>query len=234
MNSRYSQHTALSGQTEAAMNGKKAEPDVWQIALEQLSLQGQKSPHFGQVTDIEITGDRATLSVTNQTAIEVLKHRNGLIERTLADVLGRPVAVEFVVAESELREVEAVEVDETLDDSADESQDEYVKIRDKRKPKRLYIDNVFFLRGYARKVGPYGVAIYAALPMHAGNDTQVAWPSYNRLALLTNMSRRQAINKVKELEKLGIVQVEKRKAGKVNDTNVVVLLDDSEWKNINT
>ena len=94
------------------MNGKKSEPDVWQIALEQLSLQGQKSPHFGQVTGVEITGDRATLSVTTQTAIEVLQHRNELIERTLAEVVGRPVAVDFVVVESELPEVEPLADDD--------------------------------------------------------------------------------------------------------------------------
>ncbi len=179
------------------------------------SLAGVQKPLMSDDPDlyrIEVQSDLA--------ADLLVKRQKDPITRALAAVVGSPVEVEFTVAPDGQPEAEA-------------DSDGRLNVRDRRKPKRLYIDNVFFRGGYAAKVGPYGIAIYAALAMHADNYTQEAWPSYNTLADLTGMSRRQVIRKVAELAELNLVAIETRiNSKKFYDSNVIALLDDSEWKKI--
>ena len=108
-----------------------------------------------------------------------------------------------------------------------------MRVRDRRKPRRYYVDNKFIRGGYAAIVGPYGLAVYSVLAMHADADDQNAWPSHATIAQLTGMSRRQSIRKVAELEALNVVQVMGRlKADGSQDSNVVVLIDCDDWKEI--
>jgi chromosomal replication initiation ATPase DnaA len=203
-------------QTLADLKGQttKATHDAW---LKKTRLKEiQKSFLDADVYIVEAESDAAVAWLENRLKDTVI--------RALARVMGEPVSIEFIAKKQEI-------IEPGLADDLDESA--IFRVRDRRKPKRLYIDNTFFYGGYAQKVGPYGIAIYSALALHADADTQEAWPSYNRLAELTGMSRRQAIRKVAELKALNMVVIEKRKRGDgLNESNVIVLLDDSEWKEI--
>ncbi len=99
-------------------------------------------------------------------------------------------------------------------------------IRDSRKKGFYKIDNELLTDGYGAIVGPGGIAIYNAITLHVDFTTQEAHPSYNRLAELTGMDRRQAIREVTKLEKLNLIHV-KRSGHK---SNVMTLLDKSEWQ----
>ena len=204
---------------------------IWTAVLTQLQTQTTRAT-FDQwlrgTQPIEANGTGYTIAVASEQAVEWLDNRlRSAIERTLAGEIGEPVGVEFVVSESQ--PAAPVEVERGPGD--DDKPTSRFNVRDKRKSKRLYIDNVFFDNGYAKKLGPTGTAIYAVLARHAHNETQDCWPSYNRLAELTGMSRRQAVKKVGELVALNIICVEKVKTpdGRVNEANTYWLLDDSEW-----
>lgn len=66
------------------------------------------------------------------------------------------------------------------------------------------------LTGYGRKLGPYGIAVYAVLATYADSQEQTANLSYQAIADMTGMSRRQAIRKIDLLISLGIVSREQR------------------------
>ncbi len=90
---------------------------------------------------------------------------------------------------------------------------------------RYFIDNVFFRANWARVVGPYGIAVYSVLALHANADTQTCWPSYQTIADLSGMTRVQAINIAIELEQRHIIEIERHK-GK---SNTFRLLHHDEW-----
>ena len=102
------------------------------------------------------------------------------------------------------------------------------RVRDPRGGKWFFIHNALLRDGWGAKVGPSGVAIYAALALHADARTQVCWPSYQTLADLIGTSRAQAIRAVKALERYNLVEVVRR-AG--NQTNEYFLLDPDQWGN---
>jgi len=56
------------------------------------------------------------------------------------------------------------------------------------------------------RTGVYHLAMFCAIAMHA-NKQGCAWPSINRLAKLTGMSRRKAIDVIEELQALGWLKV---------------------------
>ena len=70
-------------------------------------------------------------------------------------------------------------------------------------------------------IGPYGIAVYTGLSMYANNGTQQAWPSYQTMADLTGMSRREVIRVISRLEFFKLIKVERRE----HKTGVITFLD---------
>ena len=103
-------------------------------------------------------------------------------------------------------------------------------VRDRRANRRYFIDNSFVRGGWAAAVGPFGIAAYNALALHADVDSQDAWPSYATIANLTGMSRAKAIDAVEELAAWGLIHVETRQDARLYKSNVATLLDASQWR----
>lgn len=102
-------------------------------------------------------------------------------------------------------------------------------IRDQRGGQRYFIDNHFLRGGYGRVLGPYGIAVYNVLCLHADGKSQQAFPSYQTIADLSGMSRRQVIRTIKKLEALNLIHVE-RSNGEA--PNRITLLAISAWKRL--
>jgi hypothetical protein len=95
---------------------------------------------------------------------------------------------------------------------------------------RFFIDNTFFRGGWAGKLGPYAIAVYSAIALHADSKSQEAWPSHATIARLTGMSARQVIREVERLESYNIVSVKSRQEER--KPALITLLDKSAWKPI--
>ena len=99
------------------------------------------------------------------------------------------------------------------------------KVRDSRTEKRYFVDNAI-IRVYGKALKPAGIAIYNALCLHAGKDTQRCWPSYQTMADLVGMSRKAAIRATQVIVDLKLVRKE---AGWTDDgdrsSNIYTLLD---------
>jgi hypothetical protein len=70
------------------------------------------------------------------------------------------------------------------------------------------------IRTHGPTIGLHGIAVYAALAMHA-NRAGECWPSFATLATLTNCSRRTIIRVIRELANLGLVEI-RRNANRPN------------------
>lgn len=106
---------------------------------------------------------------------------------------------------------------------------ESLQIRDKRGGDRYFIDNSL-IKEWGPKIGVYGIAVYNILAMHANNDTQEAFPSYNTIARLTGASRRKVVDTVTMLHDLGIIQKTTRRGDDGEyDSNVILLLNKECW-----
>lgn len=103
-------------------------------------------------------------------------------------------------------------------------------IRDKRSNDRYYVDNELIKR-FGKELGPYGVSVYNVIVMHADNETQDAYPSYQTIADYLGISRRKVMTVVKELEELNIIAITERKheGSDYNKSNLITLIDRSEW-----
>lgn len=134
-------------------------------------------------------------------------------ERAVAAVTGESISLKFVLTENN-PEPEIFPLSDRL------------IIRDSRGGKWFFIDNLLLRGPWGRQLGPFGIAVYAALCLHAGNNNQKSWASYQTLAHLTGMSRRQAIREIKKLEQLSLIHVERR----TSRSNIISLLHHSEWK----
>lgn len=84
---------------------------------------------------------------------------------------------------------------------------EKVEVRDLRKHGWYWIEDEL-LKEHGEKLGPYGIAIYNVLCLHAHNKTQKTYPSVQTMARLTGMSRTQAFYKLEEMEKMGLILAE--------------------------
>jgi hypothetical protein len=104
------------------------------------------------------------------------------------------------------------------------------KVRDRRGHRRYFIDNALLRGGWGKAIGPYGIAVYNALALHADADTQDAWPSYKTIADLTGMSRRQVIAKMKQLEELGIIAKQSRFTEDEQTSNMYYLIRKEDWR----
>jgi DNA-binding transcriptional regulator GbsR (MarR family) len=101
-------------------------------------------------------------------------------------------------------------------------------VRDTRRKNWFSIDNTFLRGGWGAKLGPTGIAVYAAIVLHADSLTQSGYPSHQTLANLTGMSKRQVIRKVNDLKDLNVIAT----TGKLGETLTYYLLDKSEWKTV--
>ena len=119
---------------------------------------------------------------------------------------------------------------ESITTTSDRLDDLPLVVRDRRANRRYFIDNSFVRGGWAAAVGPFGIAAYNALALHADVDSQDAWPSYATIANLTGMSRAKAIDAVEELAAWGLIHVETRQDARLYKSNVATLLDASQWR----
>ena len=119
---------------------------------------------------------------------------------------------------------------ESITTTSDRLDDFPLVVRDRRANRRYFIDNSFVRGGWAAAVGPFGIAAYNALALHADVDSQDAWPSYATIANLTGMSRAKAIDAVEELAAWGLIHVETRQDARLYKSNVATLLDASQWR----
>ena len=83
-------------------------------------------------------------------------------------------------------------------------------IRDMRDGNWFWIHKTI-LSKYAKRLGASGFLVYSALAFFANSRTQICFPTQKALAELTGLSRRTVIRKVKLLEKLGLIRVQKGK-----------------------
>jgi len=64
---------------------------------------------------------------------------------------------------------------------------------------------------FGKKIKASGVAVYNVLAYFANSKTQICFPTQKTIAGLIGLSRRTVVRKIKILEKLGLILVEKRK-----------------------
>ena len=102
-------------------------------------------------------------------------------------------------------------------------------VRDRRANNRFFIDNALLRGGWGAVIGPYGIAVYDAIALHADADNQSAYPSHQLIADLTGMSRPTVVKIVSQLEELHLIGVE-RVDGR---PHTYYLLDQSEWVPVN-
>lgn len=196
----------------------------WQSTLEILKGQMTKGAYTSN-----FSGTSASLNGSNQLIIYTpSSHALDWIQNRLMAVLTR--AVNSIYGEGVTIALQENLLPDQVETKPVEKPKDAFRIRDRRGNNRYYIDNIFLRQGYGAAVGPYGIAIYNAICLHADYDYQDCWPSHKLLADLTGMSNRQARYKIKELEDLGVIEVERRREGKKNLTNVVTLTAVSEWK----
>jgi len=67
---------------------------------------------------------------------------------------------------------------------------------------------------YGRLIGPYGVAVYAALARFADFNTRTCHPSYETVSDMLQMSRRHVIRVVQRLAKVGLISIKKPPRGR--------------------
>jgi len=104
------------------------------------------------------------------------------------------------------------------------------RIRDAREPGHFRIDTILIRGGWARALGPYGLAVYTALCCSANNDTQEAKSKYQTIADSIGCSRRQVIDSVADLEAARLIKIEFRKRRNGTQTsNEIILLHRDEW-----
>jgi hypothetical protein len=110
--------------------------------------------------------------------------------------------------------------------TTDETTNVEIEVRDNRNGGYLWMDNEI-LEVYGPAIGPYGIALYAALAMHANDkreDGQIVWPAYETMADMTGMDRRSAIRAMKALQAVGLVYIPKREKDAPRTSNHVTLL----------
>lgn len=98
------------------------------------------------------------------------------------------------------------------------------EIRDNRAAGWYWIDNAI-LEMYGSELGAYGIAVYNALAYRANNSTQQCWPGKADIERLTGVSVKQVSRELRNLERLGLIEIERRpRKGGRWDTNLYTLL----------
>jgi len=101
--------------------------------------------------------------------------------------------------------------------------DEVLEIRDLREKHFFMVDDLL-LDAYAARLGPHTTLVYISLCRHA-NKFQISWPSIDRLAEKTAVSRSGVLRGLRELEKARLIKVERHRGR----PNIYVLRDRSAW-----
>lgn len=101
---------------------------------------------------------------------------------------------------------------------------EPVNVRDDRKHTFFIVDNAL-IEKHGRTIGPYGIAVYSALAMHA-NGARRCSPSVTSIANEIGACPRQVRAKMRQLAELGLLTIEAPPAkGAKSPTNTYVLKD---------
>ena len=102
-------------------------------------------------------------------------------------------------------------------------------IRDRRGGDRFVVHNAV-IKKYGPSLGPYGIAVYAALAMHATDTTGQAWPSVATIAHEIGASTSSVRRSLKDLETARLVHVERQydEETKLYSTSIYTLLDPLE------
>ena len=110
---------------------------------------------------------------------------------------------------------------------------EGLPIRPSIKKTRLYIDNEYFEKHYA-KFFPHSVTtVYCTLAKFANHEKQICFPAAKTIMELNGITNRSTVFKAfKILELYNIIAIIHRSKGRV--PNVYALLDASYWKPINS
>lgn len=99
-----------------------------------------------------------------------------------------------------------------------------VIVRDDRKHDFFIVDNAL-IQKHGREIGPYGIAVYSALAMHA-NGARRCSPSVTSIANEIGACPRQVRAKMRQLAELGLISIEAPPArGAKSPTNTYVLQD---------
>lgn len=84
---------------------------------------------------------------------------------------------------------------------------ENTEIRGRGKKTRFYVDNEI-LELYGPILKPHGIALYVALARHANSNTQICFPSYERLIRCSGIGNRNTISKkLQLLEDIGLIRI---------------------------
>lgn len=101
-----------------------------------------------------------------------------------------------------------------------------LRVRDRRKNTRAYIDNEFFDKGYARFLRRYFI-VYACLAKFANAQTQTCFPSYERIMKETGIkSRNMLAEAITVLAYFGFIEIRPSKGRR---SNRYYLLHHSKW-----
>jgi len=117
------------------------------------------------------------------------------------------------------------------------SKDDNPKTRDRQGGSRYFIDNAF-LKTWGAKLGPHCIAVYNVLVMYANVEDQTAYPSFQTIADMTGMSRRQVVREIDKLKANNIIQAERRPQTHPDTgkpyflTDIFTLLHPDEWVKI--
>ena len=100
-----------------------------------------------------------------------------------------------------------------------------LRVRDRRAPRRFYLDNLLIRGGWAKEIGIMALSVYSTLAMHADADDQDAWPSQQTIGDLLGVCR-QSVNKAMgTLQEWKLIEVEYREG----TSSVCYLLHPDEW-----
>lgn len=109
------------------------------------------------------------------------------------------------------------------------SQNKPLRIRDNRESGYYRLDTAFIKGGWARKLGPYALAVYNVLACFADNNTQTAYPSYDTIAELAGCSRRTVGKMLGRLEHYNLLTRDRRFNAEGQASNLFTLLHPDEW-----
>jgi hypothetical protein len=97
------------------------------------------------------------------------------------------------------------------------------QIRDIRQRHFFWCDNII-IDTYARRLGPYALAVYMGLLRHADQGTQSCFPSLKTLADELGMTKDSVIKSVEALKKAKLVSVKHRKSSAGDPASNLYLL----------
>lgn len=197
---------------------------IWDQVLGQLEMQMTQATFDSWVKDTTLI-DRKNgvyrVATNGNFAREWLEGRLfTTVQRAVADVVGddKP-EIQFVVENGQ-----QANGNKTNGKTAEIP----IRIRDRRKGKRFFIDRELIFDGFGAIIGPFGIAVYNVLSAHSDNQGQDSHLYYSTIAKLAGMSRRKAIYAVTDLETHCLIEV--NRYGDGQRANEFYLLDVTEWR----